>query len=107
MSSEARPQRHPIKTLVPYRTPYTSGILAGLVLVVLANVFQAIGPVLIRHAIDAFAEPATAWAALRKYALLLVIVAFAGGAARFGMRQLLNGISRRVENDLRVAFFDH
>ena len=107
MSSEARPQRHPIKTLVPYMTPYTSGILAGLVLVVLANVFQAIGPVLIRHAIDSFAEPATAWAALRKYALLLVIVAFAGGAARFGMRQLLNGISRRVENDLRVAFFDH
>ena len=107
MSSDARPQRHPLKTLLPYMTPYTSGILAGLVLVVLANVFQAIGPVLIRHAIDAFAEPATAWAALRKYALLLVIVAFAGGAARFGMRQLLNGISRRVENDLRVAFFDH
>src|SRR5690606_25677999 len=30
-----------------------------------------------------------------------------GGAARFGMRQILNGLSRRVETDLRDHFFAH
>jgi ATP-binding cassette, subfamily B, multidrug efflux pump len=33
--------------------------------------------------------------------------ALLGGAARFGMRELLNGVSRRVEYDLRNDFFRH
>ncbi|MDX1647137.1 MAG: ABC transporter ATP-binding protein, partial [Longimicrobiales bacterium] len=36
-----------------------------------------------------------------------VVVAVLGGAFRFGMRQLLNGISRRIETDLRDDFFRH
>ena len=41
------------------------------------------------------------------FALLIVVGAIVGGAARFGMRQLLNGISRRMECDLRHDFFPH
>jgi ABC-type multidrug transport system fused ATPase/permease subunit len=36
-----------------------------------------------------------------------VLAALLGGAARFGMRQCLNGVSRRVEFDLRNDFFRH
>src|SRR5512138_1291941 len=106
MSSEVKPARHPVKTLLPYMRPYTRGIAAGLVLVVVANVFQVIAPILIQHAIDALeTPPAHAWANLLKYAALIVAVALLMGLARYAMRELLNGISRRIENDIRVAFF--
>lgn len=107
MSPEARPKRHQVKTLLPYVRPYTKGLVVGLILVIAANVFQVLAPMLIRDAIDAFRTPATAWPHLVRYAGWLLLVALLGGAARFGMRQLLNGISRRVENDIRIAFFDH
>ena len=41
------------------------------------------------------------------YALLLVVAAFLGGAAKYGMRELLNGLSRRIECDLRNDYFAH
>jgi ATP-binding cassette, subfamily B, multidrug efflux pump len=41
------------------------------------------------------------------FAALSVAAALAGGAARFGMREILNGVSRRVETDLRDDFFAH
>jgi ATP-binding cassette subfamily B protein len=40
-------------------------------------------------------------------ALLMVAFAVGSGAGRFWMRQVLNGVSRRVENDLRDDFFAH
>jgi ATP-binding cassette subfamily B protein len=39
--------------------------------------------------------------------VLLLMVAAAGGVARYGMRQLLNTGSRRVETDLRDHLFNH
>lgn len=38
---------------------------------------------------------------------MLVAAAVLGGAAKFGMRLLLNGLSRRIECDLRNDFFRH
>lgn len=107
MSSEGRPDRHPFKTLLPYLRPYRNGILAGLFFTIVANAFYVIGPWLIGRAIDSFRTPASAWNDLKLYAGLVVLAAALGGSARFGMRQLLNGISRRIENDIRIAFFDH
>jgi len=34
-------------------------------------------------------------------------VALVGGVARYGMRELLNGYSRKIERDLRQTLFDH
>lgn len=106
MSTSTRSERPHLKTLLPYIRPYTKGIIAGLVLVVVANVFQVLAPLLMGRAIDAFDDRATVWGNIQRYAGLLVLVAILGGSARFGMRQLLNGISRRIENDIRSAFFD-
>ena len=107
MSSEARQERPRLKTLLRYMRPYRLGIAAGLVLVVVANVFQVMPPLLIGKAIDQFYTPTPSWPAVQQDVLLLVVVALLMGGARFGMRQLLNGISRRIENDIRVDFFDH
>src|SRR5687767_8180876 len=98
MSSDPRPMRPQLRSLLPYIRPYTRGILAGLAFTIAANAFQVIGPLLIGQAIDAFRAPATAWPQLQRYAAFIVAAALLGGASRFAMRQLLNGISRRIEN---------
>ena len=95
------------RTLWPYVRPYTRGILAGLGLVAAANAFSVAGPWLIGAGVDAMEQPGTALRTVLGYAGLVVLVALLGGAARYGQRELLNGISRRIEIDLRDALFDH
>jgi ATP-binding cassette, subfamily B, multidrug efflux pump len=96
-----------LHTLIPYLRPYRAGILWGLLLVVASNVLNLAVPWLLKQGIDALAVPGVTPAVPLRYAGIIVIVAILGGAARFGMRELLNGISRRVEYDLRNDFFAH
>jgi ATP-binding cassette subfamily B protein len=81
----------------------------GVVLVFFANLFQMAGPYLIKLALDGMedTDPDAAAARIATYAGLIVATAFVGGAARYGMRELLNGMSRRIEYDLRNDFFVH
>ena len=82
-------------------------MLAGILLVVVANGFAVAGPWVLRLAIDAIGDPGITQATVVSYAFLLVGLALVGGAARYGMREILNGVSRRMECDLRLAFFQH
>lgn len=96
-----------LRTIVPYFRPYRRGLVVGLVLVVISNFFTLAGPWILKLAIDALEDPEVARQDIVTYAALVVAVALVGGAARYGMRELLNGISRRVECDLREDFFRH
>lgn len=94
-------------TLVPYLRPYRRGIVAGLLLVVVANTFAIAAPELLGRAIDALERPGITARTIAIYAGLVVAAAVVSGAARYGMRELLNGLSRRIETDLRDDFFEH
>jgi len=94
------------RRLLPYFRPYLKGVVWGLILVVISNFFTIAGPLLLKLAIDSLTESLSREVIVR-YALLIVGVAVLGGAARFGMRQLLNSISRRIETDLRDDLFEH
>ena len=98
---------HELKAILPYFQPYRRAVVLGLVCVVLANVFQVAGPWLIRLAIDSLADPDVTAGVILSYALAIVGFAFVGGAFRYWMRELLNGVSRRIETDLRDDFFRH
>jgi ATP-binding cassette subfamily B protein len=95
------------ETLGPYFRPYRKGAVLGLILVVVANVFTIAGPWLLKLAIDGMGNPEVTMGRIISYAGLIVVAAILGGAARYGMRELLNGISRRIEADLRNDFFSH
>ncbi len=97
--------RH-LRALLPYYRPYLTGLVAGMGLVVLSNVFTILGPLIVRLAIDGLTAELSA-ARIVRYALMLVGAAVIAGAARYGMRELLNGISRRIETDLRNDLFSH
>lgn len=96
-----------LRALLPYLKPYRRGMAAGLLLVVLSNAFGILTPLLIGVTIDALGAPGITGRRIMGYAAAVVLAALLAGAGRYGMRELLNGISRRVETDLRQRFFEH
>ena len=96
-----------LKTVLPYVRPYQREFALGLIMVVISNLFTIAGPYLMKLAIDGLSDPEVTSGRIGSYAGLIVLAAVLGGAARFGMRQILNGASRRVECDLRDDFFQH
>ena len=98
---------HELRSILPYFRPHRAGLALGLVCVVLANAFQIAGPWFIKLAIDGLESPDVTRGRIVFFAGMIVVVAIIGGAFRFGMRQLLNGISRKIEADLRNDFFAH
>ncbi len=96
-----------LRSILPYFRPYRSGLAIGIVCVIFANAFQTAGPWFMKLAIDGMTEPTGSGRSVAWYAALIVGSALIGGAFRFAMRFYLNGISRRIEADLRDAFFVH
>lgn len=101
-----------LKTVLPYFRPYRAPMALGMFLVVLANAFTLVQPYLIKLPIDALTGPAGSDPdAIRDvvitYAILIVAAAIVGGATRYWMREILNGLSRRIEVDLRNDFVRH
>lgn len=95
-----------LRTLLPYFRPYRRGIVVGLTLVLVSNLFALAVPWLLKVAVDALEQNLRMELVLR-YAALIVGAALLGGVARYGQRELLNGLSRKIERDLRRDLFDH
>ena len=93
-----------LRTLLPFLRSHRRTLGAGLLLVLVSNFFNTLGPRFVQQGIDALHHGAP-FAAVRTAVLLLISVALAGGVARYGMRQLLNSASRRVEYDVRNALY--
>jgi ATP-binding cassette subfamily B protein len=95
-----------LSPLLPYARRYRRRIAAGLGLVVFSNIFSLAWPYLLKLGIDDM-EAGTTAARLAGYAGAIVLLSLVGGFARFLVRELLNGMSRHVENDLRDDYFAH
>ena len=77
---------------------------SGLVLVLVSTAIGSVIPWLLEKAIDAIragAAPAAVW----RFSGLIVVSALFGGALRYLMREVINGMSRRIEYDLRNDLF--
>src|ERR671911_2294777 len=96
---------HELRCLLPYLRRYRNSFLAGLALVVISNFFATLGPKFLQHGIDAL-ETAR-FDQVQTAVVFLLLVAVASGVARYGMRELLNSGSRRVETDLRDHLYNH
>jgi ATP-binding cassette, subfamily B, multidrug efflux pump len=97
---------HELRSLLPYLKPYRRAFLVGLTLVVISNFFATLGPRFLQRGIDAL-RIGGAFHEVKVAVVLLLLVALASGVARYGMRELLNSGSRRVETDLRDRLYDH
>jgi ATP-binding cassette, subfamily B, multidrug efflux pump len=95
-----------LRIAAPYYKPYWIPFTIGLLIVVASSAITSVIPWLLRRAIDAIdagAPLGTIW----KLSGLIVLAAIVGGGFRYGMRELMNGVSRWIEYDLRNDLFTH
>lgn len=92
--------------LWPYISKYRARVTAGLALVVGSSALWSVVPWLLRTGIDDIRGGAPG-ARTQQIAAAMVGISLAGGVMRYYMRELLNGVSRWVELDLRNDLFAH
>ncbi len=95
-----------LRLAAPYYKPYWIQFTIGLLIVLASSAITSVIPWLLRRAIDAIGAHApmqTIW----QLSGLIVLAAIIGGAFRYGMRELMNGVSRWIEYDLRNDLFTH
>jgi ATP-binding cassette subfamily B protein len=95
-----------LRRLIPYFRPYRGSLAMGLLLVALSSALTSVVPRLLGDAIESMrlgAPVGRIWT----LAWWMIGLALTGGIARYGMRELMNGISRRVEYDLRNDLYAH
>ncbi|MBA2688114.1 MAG: ABC transporter ATP-binding protein [Gemmatimonadaceae bacterium] len=95
-----------LKPLFPYYRRYRSQMVAGLVFVVLSTAITSVVPWLLRNGIDEISAGRTGKPVYMVFAAIMV-TALVGGVLRYGMREVLNGVSRRIEFDLRNDLYQH
>jgi ATP-binding cassette subfamily B protein len=95
-----------LRIAAPYYKPYWIPFTIGLLTVVASSAITSVIPWVLRRAVDAIGAGAplgTIW----KLSGLIVLAAIVGGSFRYGMRELINGVSRWIEYDLRNDLFTH
>jgi len=95
-----------VSRLLPYYRPYRGKVAFGLLFVVVSSAAASVVPWLLGIAVDGMrsSEPLrrAGWPAVG-----MVLVALLAGALRYWMRELINGVSRYIEHDLRNDLFRH
>ncbi|HEY8174241.1 MAG TPA: ABC transporter ATP-binding protein [Gemmatimonadaceae bacterium] len=96
----------PLLRLLPYYRPYRRNVWVGLLLIVVSSAVGSVPPWLLRFAVDGIRENAPI-SRILQLASGIVGLAVVAGAMRYWMRELLNGLSRWIEFDLRNDLFTH
>jgi ATP-binding cassette subfamily B protein len=91
--------------LLPYYRPYRRHVWLGLVLVVLSAAIGSVPPWLLRSAVDGMKSDAP-MSRIFWLGAGIVGLAVVAGWMRYWMRELLNGLSRLIEFDLRNDLFE-
>jgi len=90
--------------LFPWTRPYRWRFAVGLASVIVSTALYSLIPTLLRRALDRLGQPAP-WLPILEIAGWMLVVTLAMAVFRFTMREILNGVSRVIENDLRDALF--
>ena len=98
------PARRALRRLLPYYHPYRWQVACGLGSVVVAAFLASVIPSLLQRGVDDIRSGAEVRTVVRLGGVML-LTAIASGVLRFSMRLFLNGISRRIETDLRHDVF--
>ena len=95
-----------VRRLLPYYRPYRRQLILGLALVAASSALAAFVPHFVGSAVDAIRRGAPI-ERIWRIAAEMIVVSLVAGAMRYGMRELLNSVSRWMEYDLRNALFGH
>src|SRR5918912_1944198 len=96
----------PLFHLRSYLRRHLGALALGVVFVICGSGVALLGPLVLQRAIDSLGTRHPAHP-LWQYALLIVAVALANAAFSVGTRWTINSASRRIEDELRNALFQH
>lgn len=88
-------------------SPHKKALTIGLFFALFANLFDLVGPFILKLAFDVLEKKQFEWEELFPYAGLLIAFALIRGYFRYQMRMRVVGVSRDIEYDLRTTYFDH
>jgi ATP-binding cassette subfamily B protein len=94
-----------LRHLLPYMAKYRTQSLLGLICAIVGAAVSALGPYVLRLAIDDITVGGIVPQTLLFFGGLLVLIALLDGLFKFGQRMLLAGMSYNIEYDLRNALF--
>lgn len=89
-----------------YFMRYKSKILLGFLFILLSNGFQVLIPYMLKVSIDSLKTEIN-YGKILEYAGIIVAAALLSGIFRFLIRQTIIVVSRWIEYDLRIDFWDH
>jgi ATP-binding cassette subfamily B multidrug efflux pump len=92
--------------VLPWVRPYRRRIALGLGSVVLSSALSSLLPTLLRRGIEAM-EAGAPMSRIGVIAAAMLATTLTMGVFRFFMREILNGVSRVIEHDLRETMFAH
>src|SRR5215208_6529033 len=98
------PTTSSLRRLLPYYRPYRRDVAWGLIPTVGSSALSSVVPWFLRRALDGIRSGASV-TSIWLVGVAMVSVSLVGGVGRFWMRQLLNGVSRWIEFDLRNDLF--
>ena len=93
-----------LRPLFPYLKRYSKSLIGGCVALVLYNSLKALVPIVVGHAVDDLKHGVTHEKILF-HSLRLLAIAAASGVCLFLTRQIIIGVSREIEFDLRNDVF--
>ncbi len=97
---------HNLRHLLPYMAHYRLMLFFGVICAAIGAGVSAIGPYLLRLAIDDLNAGQIIVNTLLMYGGLFILVALVDGLFKFGQRMLIAGVSYKIEYDLRRDLFN-
>lgn len=96
---------HNLRPLGPYLRKFRGKLVWGFVVAALGALFTTVPPYLLRLVVDDLQTRGVDTSRLLLYGLLIVGAAIVAGVFNFGQRQLIQGVSYRIEYALRTDLF--
>jgi len=94
-----------LRHLLPYLARYRGMLAVGVLCAMIGAGVSALGPYVLRLAVDEINQGGVVVASLLRFGGLLVLLALVDGAFKFAQRMLIAGASYKVEYDLRSDLF--
>ena len=95
-----------VKVILKYLKPYKKEFFYGAIALLVVNILSVVIPLEVRNIIDQLQEGFSSDFVIKK-SIILIFLATCMGLIRLFSRQIVFGIGRKVEVNLRQKLFDH
>ncbi len=95
-----------IKRLIPFIHPFRRKHFQGFLCIVATNIFAVFSPLVLKYSIEDLESGVTA-DKIFLYSMMIIMLAIMAGIFRYFMRRIIISTSRRIEYNIRVAYYEH